>query len=225
MDFEKETALSIARADICQLLSIAFRFPETTFAKALVAGNFQSDLLDCVDELGLECADTLKQTWDIEFADYEQLLAEMKQEYSRLYLAPGNLTLIYPYESAFLAKEKDADAAVSLFITPIALSVEEYMKQAGVRAQQSKKEPADSVFLEFEFLSYLLATYAEHLRIRSNEIGLWMTRATAFYDEHIANWMDRFMIATRDNTESQVYKKCALTALELIPYLSSRNEN
>ena len=65
------------------------------------------------------------------------LLADMRIVYSRLYLAPGGHTPIFPYESAFLHVERGMKGVPALFRTSVTLDVERLMREAGVVAQRA----------------------------------------------------------------------------------------
>ena len=139
-------------------------------------------------------------------ASAADLLADMRIVYSRLYLAPGGHTPIFPYESAFLHVERGMKGVPALFRTSVTLDVERLMREAGVVAKNARKEPCDSVFEEFEFLSYLNCDDAE-------AVAAWTERIQTFEREHAQAWLPAFMRRTQELAAEKPY--CAFAALAL----------
>ena len=141
-------------------------------------------------------------------------LADMRIVYSRLYLAPGGHTPIFPYESAFLHVERGMKGVPALFRTSVTLDVERLMREAGVVAKNARKEPCDSVFEEFEFLSYLYAKLADALNCDDAEaVAAWTERIQTFEREHAQAWLPAFMRRTQELAAEKPY--CAFAALAL----------
>lgn len=108
-----------------------------------------------------------------------------------------------PYESAFLHVERGLSGIPSLFRTPVTMDVERCMREAGVVAKNARKEPCDSVFEEFEFLSYLYAKLADALsdddaEAATTAVAGWTERLRAFEDEHALAWLPAFMRRTQE---------------------------
>lgn len=214
---------AVGRADACELLSRAFSYPDDVFATALVEGALADDARSCLLDMGMSAsvADDLAtglRAWaESSVAD---VLSEMRKTYSRLYLAPGGRTPIFPYESAFLHVSMGAPGAPSLFRTPVTLDVEQCMREAGVVAKNGRKEPCDSVQEEFEFLSYLFAQQAEAIRTENEEaLTSRNEQAQSFLRSHALAWLPRFMEQTCDLTDGP-YAALALYASAILAHLS-----
>ena len=211
MGREEAVKRAVGKADAFELLSCAFAYPDERLAQGLVDGSFADDARACLLDAGADpaaadsTAEALAAWRDASAAD---LLADMRIVYSRLYLAPGGHTPIFPYESAFLHVERGMKGVPALFRTPVTLDVERLMREAGVVAKNARKEPCDSVFEEFEFLSYLYAKLADALNCDDAEaVAAWTER------EHAQAWLPAFMQRTQELAAEKPY--CAFAALAL----------
>lgn len=204
---------AVGKADVCELLACAFAFPSEQLAQGLTSGALADDAEACLldagatDDSARQVANDLR-AW--QGADAAELHSRMCITYSRLYLAPGGHTPIFPYESAFLHVEKGAPGIPALFRTPVTLDVERQMHEAGVAAKNERKEPCDSVFEEFEFLSYLYAKLADALtREADEEASTWEARANQFVSDHAHAWLPSFMRRTHELAEGEPYEALA----------------
>lgn len=222
---EREEALKrvVGKADLCELLSCAFSYPDIRTAEALVEGTLADDAQACIDDAALgiktnaETVDALR-AWSQEPID--EVLTGMRRVYTKLYLSPGGNAPVFPYESAFLHVECGAEGVPALFRTPVTLDVEHCMREAGVIAKNGRKEPCDSVYEEFEFLSYLYAEQAETLRIGDDDEAIRReSQAEAFLDKHVMKWMPRFMERTHELADGP-YAALASFALASLAILS-----
>ena len=211
-----------ALADAFELLSIAFSFPTIELAEALCAGTFQSDLDNCLNELGISKKVNLKEA-----KEPQVLLQDLRKEYSRLYLQPGKFILIYPYESAFLYKLRGKEGFPSLIANPTTIDVERFMKTANALPENARTEPADSIFTELRFLSYL---YTQVLSITLSDLDdkeklalQWLTQANSFFQKHINNWVPAFLSATEKSTNDLFYSALSNTSSCILEKLRHRN--
>lgn len=200
---------AVGKADACELLACAFAFPSDRLAEGLASGALADDAGTCLRDAGAdgdvvhEVADRLR-VW--QGADVVELHSRMRVTYSRLYLAPGGHTPIFPYESAFLHVEKGVPGVPVLFRTPVTLDVERQMHEAGVAAKNERTEPCDSVFEEFEFMSYLYAKLADALNRGSDEeVANWEDRSRRFVTEHAQSWLPTFMKRTQELVPEEPY--------------------
>ena len=131
--------------------------------------------------------------------DQATLFSEMRKTYSILYLTPGSDVPVFPYEAAFRFVADGRKGSPALFRSPVTLDVERHMREAGVLPKNARTEPCDSVFEEFEFLSYLFACKAEALR-REDALAEaeWLARITSFCEEHARLWLPEFMARTKE---------------------------
>lgn len=213
MEQRDEVTKAVGRADVCELLTCAFAFPDERLAAGLRDGALAADAEACLRDAGADQAVTQEVAEDLrawEGGDAAELHDRMRKTYSRLYLAPGGHTPIFLYESAFLHVERQLPGVPVLFRSPTTLDVERQMHEAGVAARNERKEPCDSVFEEFEFLSYLFAKQADALsRAASDEAATWDERARTFARDHALAWMPQFMRRTKELAEGEPYAALA----------------
>lgn len=214
---------SVGMADGCELLNCAFAFPTEGLAQGLADGSVAQDAAGCLRDAGVAddaaaaAAEGLR-AW-VGF-DAAELYAGMRRVYSLLYLKPGSDTPVFPYESAFIHVQRGLPGAPALFRTAITLDVEHQMHDAGVAAKDERTEPCDSVFEEFEFLSYLFARKADALQRDDREQARdWGERAHRFTREHALAWMPAFMERTRELAPESPYAALAAVALALLEVL------
>ncbi|MEG0303870.1 TorD/DmsD family molecular chaperone [Gordonibacter sp.] len=191
---------AIGCADMCELLSAAFSFPDEPLAAALADGSFTSDVTLCMEDIGadpLAASAASEALASLVGCEPAELLTVLRKAYSQLYLAPGVDVPVFPYESAFRFVAEDRAGAPVLFRSPVTLDVEACFDRAGVAAANARKEPCDSVFSEFAFLSYLYACLAEAIRVGDGQLEeQWSSQLDAFVDQHVAQWLPAFMEQT-----------------------------
>lgn len=231
VDIQQKQA--IACADMAELFSAAFSFPSLELTQALCSGAFTHDLLACLSELDasedqLQRAEVLSREFCVQNSqnDATSLLDKLKKEYSRLYLAPGKLVVIYPYESAFCFVERGGEGFPTLFVNPITIDVEAYLRRADALPDDYRKEPVDAIFRELDFLRLLYTHIAASLnevasegtetsddvKTRDNAV-LWIEQLRSFRTTHINNWVPRFLERTREETHHEIYSHLSELAL------------
>lgn len=184
-------------ADGCELMAAAFAFPAPALAAALCDGSFLQDAQDCLADVGAvaKSADALKALYD---AEPDQVFDDLRAAHTTLYLLPGGEAALWPYEAAF---RHDCDGRLglpALFRSPCQLDVERHMREAGVMPVDARREPSDSVWSEFSFLSYLYGSLAAALHEgRGGDAARWRVRITAFWSEHGSQWLPAFMRQTQ----------------------------
>lgn len=213
MEREEKLRRAVGLADACELLSCAFAYPDGRLAHGLCEGTLADDAEACLIDAGASESEARSAVDELRAwcgSDPDDVRARMRVVYSRLYLAPGGHTPIFPYESAFLHVERGLSGVPALFRTPVTLDVERQMREADVAAKNARKEPCDSVFEEFEFLSYLHAKLADALnRADDDEAASWNERLDAFRREHAFAWLPQFMRRTRELAANEPYAALA----------------
>ncbi len=217
MGQEEDLRQAVGLADACELLSYTFAYPNERLARALADGTLADDAQACLSDAGVAANEANAATDGLRAwkgASIEETLSAMRKTYSRLYLAPGGHTPIFPYESAFLHVERGLPGVPALFRTSVTLDVERHMREAGVAAKSGRKEPCDSVFGEFEFMSYLHAKRAEALRCGDDECAhAWVQRIRAFEEEHASMWLPAFMRRAQELAKGTPYAAFAALGL------------
>ena len=224
MGTEEAVRRALGKADGYELLSCAFAYPDERLANGLVDGAIAEDAHACLLDAGADdetakAVDGGLNAW--RGGSPEGVLATLCKEYSRLYLTPGGRTPIQPYESAFLHVERALPGVPSLFRTPVTMDVERQMREAGVAAKNARKEPCDSVFEEFEFLSYAYAKLAEALHAEDREnAASWEGRIRTFEKDHALAWLPSFMRHTQELSGNEPYAAFAALALAMMEVCS-----
>lgn len=221
MNEELRLIAAVGRADACELFARAFEFPEERLSEALSNGAFAADCVSCLEDAGCKGAEA---TARITLAANEapDLLDGMRKQYSLLYLDPTGAP-VYPYESAFLHVEAGRKGAPTLFRSAATLDVEAQMHEAGVAAKDARTEPCDSVFREFEFMSFLYGNVAAAIQEQDAEAeALWAARADKFLKTHVLRWMPAFMERTVQHAQGGIYAAFAQAAAV---FLSSLDED
>jgi TorA maturation chaperone TorD len=225
----------VAYADLCALFSAAFEFPSSRLAAALASGSFTADLCGCLEELGI-LPESIWPKKDMkgdlpslaEGTDADTLLAELRREYSRLYLVPGKGALVYPYESAFRHVADGREGMPVLFISPVTIDVEKWMRRYDALPESAAKEPVDSISCELGFLRMLFISLANALHQGSQEDAAgWQQEIEAFRSAHIDTWGGAFMEQTIAHTRSPVYRNLARAARLVLapPHPTEGNEH
>ena len=208
---------TIGKADVFELLSCLFAYPDAHVAQGLSEGSIAEDVQSCLTDLGASEAEIAACVADFEQwrgADEAALLSSMRVTYSELYLKPGGHTPIQPYESAFVHGERGLPGAPTLFRTRITMDVEKCMRDAGVLPKTARKEPSDSVADECAYLSYLYGSLASALHDEDEAAqSSWTAHITTFEETHANTWLPVFMTKTREQASGTPYATFAHMAL------------
>lgn len=202
MKREERFAEAVGRADMCELLGAAFAFPERRVAEALADRRLSADFASCCSDCGIDRAVVASVEGGLRAyagRDADGLLGEVRREYSLLFLGPGATAPVLPYESAYLHAQRGRKGAPPLFRSASTLDVGRQMREAGMAPRDARREPCDSVFREFSFLSYLygnLAATAWEENAEGEE--LISDRIERFLEGHALRWMPSFMERTAE---------------------------
>lgn len=206
MDEQLQTVVGLA--DLCELMSALWVYPSESLAKGLVDGAVAADALSCLKDAGASKALAEAAAAALEplgCREWQELLDCLRKGSSILFFTPGDETPVWPYEAAFRFVADGREGMPTLFRAPATVDVEAQMRSAGVLPQDARKEPADSVWNEFEFLSYLFGKQAEALQATeegaceaedecaANDASVWQERAARFWNDHAAKWLPAFM--------------------------------
>lgn len=235
---ENELHHAVGMSDLSMLLVEAFSFPkDERLAAALLDGSFSCDWhaswKDATTKLGSTKGGEKGNPPDPLTPELEGVLlhadvAELRKEYSRLFLTPGVDVPIWLYESAFLHREAGLEDMPILFRSKITLDVEEKMADAGVRPEHLRTEPCDSCAMELRFLSYLFAMRGDAFSVASlneaapNEMALseWKQRIDDFVGAHILKWLPAFFDQVDKKAERREYAVFAELGSAFVELLS-----
>ena len=183
---------AIGCADACELIFLALSFPSDDLALALADGRFFGDVSSCLSDAGSRAGRIAAPVFEA-----DELRGNLRKGYSILFLAPGLDTPVFPYESAFRFVAAGKEGVPPIFNSPVTLSVERHMRDAGVLPKDVRTEPADSVWSELSFMSYLYGQVAKALHEgRASDAGEWSDRVVRFWDDHASRWLHDFMRKT-----------------------------
>lgn len=202
----------VGTADAFALVAAGFTYPELPLAEGFVSGAFLADSESCLNDMGV--ARTLVESHAtalaraIDGANAEELLREMRAEYTRLYFAPGKYRLIMPYESAFKRKAADPSARAAMFVTRATHEVERAMKSRNALPESARREPADFFATELDFTRHLFTGYAAACA-EEQDAESWRQDAQRFLNEHVASWIPVLFEQTEKLSDMPLYKELA----------------
>lgn len=144
-----------ARAAMCELLALSFRYPED---KVLVEAIASGEWGEAADEI----AGVLGLTWKAAtapgaaeataLADPADIQKELRPEATRLFVGAPE-AVCSPYEGVWRAKAEGVQPL--LFVNPHSMAVERFCKACGLGRPEGTNEPLDAVWTELELLEYL----------------------------------------------------------------------
>ncbi len=208
-------------SDLFELASRAFAYPDRPLVGSLCDGGFFDDWDACLGDTGAPApmaAQARAARAAVVGRNEDELFEELRREQSRLYYAMGADVALWPYESAFVHVRRGLPGAPVLFRSPIALAVEEEMREAGVLPCDASTEPVDSASNELAFLSYLHAM-AARAASQGSDPQPWIDRANGFARAHALQWLPAFMEGTAEQTGSHALESLALMALQPLQLL------
>lgn len=206
-----------AAGDSMGLLARAFAAPDAALAEALAEGAVRRDAISCAEDLDAAAemrgpADALAA---FEGAEAEALLASLRRAHSVLYMVPGSDERIFPFEGAFRFVAEGRPGKPLIFSNRAAVDVEECMRAVGLQPDESRHEPADSLWFELAFLAHLYGALAQ-TRAEGADGSELVGAIETFQANHVRPWMEAFMDATRKKAPSvegaQVYGALAQVA-------------
>lgn len=144
-----------ARAAMCELLALSFRYPEdTVLADAIASGEW--------GEAADEIAGALDLSWTSAAApgaaeaaalpDPAEIQKELRPEATRLFVGAPQAACS-PYEGVWRATAEGVQPL--LFVNPHSMAVERFCKSCGLGRPEGTNEPLDAVWTELELLEYL----------------------------------------------------------------------
>lgn len=144
-----------ARAAMCELLALSFRYPEdTVLADAIASGEW--------GEAADEIAGALNLSWTSAAApgaaeaatlpDPAEIQKELRPEATRLFVGAPQAACS-PYEGVWRATAEGVQPL--LFVNPHSMAVERFCKSCGLGRPEGTNEPLDAVWTELELLEYL----------------------------------------------------------------------
>ena len=130
-----------ARAAMCELLALSFRYPEDkVLAEAIASGEWG------------EAAAAPGAAEAAALPDPDDIQKELRPEATRLFVGAPEAACS-PYEGVWRAKTEGVQPL--LFVNPHSMAVERFCKACGLGRPEGTNEPLDAVWTELELLEYL----------------------------------------------------------------------
>ena len=200
-----------ARAALCELLALSFRYPDDVLVGAIASGEW--------GEAAEEIAGALGLAWPADGApgaaeaaavdDPDELKHALRPEATRLFVGAPE-PLCSPYEGVWRAADDGVQAL--LFVNPHSMDVERFCKACGLGRPEGTNEPLDHVATEFELLEYLALRAAVDAAAEAGDPvedadegepgdvvasadlpgGSPAAAYDQFMDEHVRTWTPRF---------------------------------
>lgn len=144
-----------ARAAMCELLALSFRYPDDrTLADAVASGEWGEAADEIAGALGIDwtAATAPGAAEAAALPDPAELQHELRAEATRLFVGAPK-PACSPFEGVWRA---EADGVQPLlFVNPHSMAVERFCKACGLGRPEGTNEPLDAVWTELELLEYL----------------------------------------------------------------------
>ena len=188
-----------ARAAMCELLALSFRYPEDkVLAEAIASGEWGEAADEIASALGIDwTAATAPGAAEVAaLPDPDDIQKELRPEATRLFVGAPEAACS-PYEGVWRAKAEGVQPL--LFVNPHSMAVERFCKSCGLGRPEGTNEPLDHVATECELL--------EHLALRAG--GSPAAAYGAFLEEHARAWIPRFAEAVAAESRVPFYRDAA----------------
>ena len=144
-----------ARAAMCELLALSFRYPEDkVLAEAIASGEWGEAADEIAAALGVNwtAAAAPGAAEAAALADPADIQQELRPEATRLFVGAPQAACS-PYEGVWRATAEGVQPL--LFVNPHSMAVERFCKACGLGRPEGTNEPLDAVWTELELLEYL----------------------------------------------------------------------
>lgn len=144
-----------ARAAMCELLALSFRYPEDkVLAEAIASGEWGEAADEIAGVLGLawSSATAPGAAEAAALADVADIQKDLRPEATRLFVGAPQ-AVCSPYEGVWRATAEGVQPL--LFVNPHSMAVERFCKACGLGRPEGTNEPLDAVWTELELLEYL----------------------------------------------------------------------
>ena len=204
-----------ARAAMCELLALSFRYPEDkVLAEAIASGEWGEAADEIAGALGIDwtAAAAPGAAEAAALPDPDDIQKELRPEATRLFVGAPEAACS-PYEGVWRAKAEGVQPL--LFVNPHSMAVERFCKACGLGRPEGTNEPLDHVATECELLEHLAlrAAGAEPPEGAPADAdlpgGSPAAAYGAFLEEHARAWMPRFAEAVAAESRVPFYRDAA----------------
>ena len=144
-----------ARAAMCELLALSFRYPEDkVLAEAIASGEWGEAADEIAGALGIDwtAAAAPGAAEAAALPDPDDIQKELRPEATRLFVGAPE-PACSPYEGVWAAESDGVQPL--LFVNPRSMEVERFMRSCGLGRPEGTNEPLDHVATECELLEHL----------------------------------------------------------------------
>jgi TorA maturation chaperone TorD len=187
--------------------SLLLKTPTKTVVGALVTGDIFDDVEAILSELGFEASSELSgipaaRTY-CSTQSSDDLLHELRRDYTQLFIRTSNLPKVPIYESAFETMD-DPSTQPLLFVNEKALELSALYKTVGLVRNREFNNSEDHFAFQFEFLSKLhqVLSVAEG----EDEYKRFEAIARDYCEKHLSVWMTAFFSACEKESRTEVYR-------------------
>ena len=204
-----------ARAAMCELLALSFRYPEDkVLAEAIASGEWGEAADEIAGALGIDwtAAAAPGAAEAAALPDPDDIQKELRPEATRLFVGAPEAACS-PYEGVWRAKTEGVQPL--LFVNPHSMAVERFCKACGLGRPEGTNEPLDHVATECELLEHLALRAAGAEPPEGAPAGSGLPGGSpaaaygAFLEEHARAWMPRFADAVAAESRVPFYRDAA----------------
>lgn len=210
-----------ARAALCELLALSFRYPEDeVLASAVASGEWTEAACEIASALDLDwpCAEALAESKAAVEDEPHKLRRTLRAEATRLFVGAPEAAAS-PYEAVWRSEAEGVKPL--LFANPHSMAVERFCKACGLGRPEGVNEPLDAVWTELELLERLALQAAADAvdgerglhgaGVPSFELPDGSSGAAweRFMEEHAREWMPSFAAGVREASCVPFYRAAA----------------
>ena len=201
-----------ARAAAWELAALSFRYPGAELAGAVASGEWAAAAREIAAALGLALPEGLGEGLSGRSGPGDASAEGLRPEATRLFVGAPE-PACSPYEGVWRAA--DVGVRALLFVNPLSMEVERFMRSCGLGRPEGTNEPLDHVATECELLEHLAlrAAGAEPPEGAPADAdlpgGSPAAAYGAFLEEHARAWMPRFAEAVAAESRVPFYRDAA----------------
>jgi len=193
-------------SDLCQVYSLLLQTPTKSLVEGLVNGDLFSDLYDILIELGLD--QTIDEGSFASAGAYcsqqtpEDLLHEMRVEYTRLFIKTSKAPEVPIYEALFMCDTKRTGFQPLLFVSQEAMGLMELYKKIGLIRSSEFNNSEDHFAFQFIFLSKI----HQLLAVAGEEYAQLDELLKDYMSSHFKKWAIGFFALCEEKTDVDTYR-------------------
>ena len=202
-----------ARAAMCELLALSFRYPEDkVLAEAIASGEWGEAADEIASALGIDwtAAAAPGAAEAAALPDPDDIQKELRPEATRLFVGAPEAACS-PYEGVWRAKAEGVQPL--LFVNPHSMAVERFVRGCGLGRPEGTNEPLDHAATELELLQWLCMIECGLVAAPEGAEppqGSWAAARARFLEDHARTWMPRFAEAAAAESREPLFRAAAV---------------